>query len=216
MSTLTMPLADAILVSTALLHHASADDITPVITHAAVLELLGNRYLVATDRYSFGRFLLGADDQVDIPEGESPMIPRDALTWVSKITTRSLRRGFAASDYTLRFTWGDTKSGGREVELAIMFDGASERMQTYDVILGNFPPVARLWKDDTGEGKVDAICLSHGSLLKIAADVALFEGKPGNVLLDFTASDNPNKPGPVQYTLGKRWTAAIQPNNVLR
>jgi hypothetical protein len=196
MSTLTMPLADAILASTALLHHASADDITPVITHAAVLELLGNRYLVATDRYSFGRFLLGADDQVDIPEGESPMIPRDSLTWISKIALKSLRRGFAASDYTLRFTWGDTTSGGIELELAIMWEGKPERVQTYDVYKGNFPPVARLWKDDTSEGRVDAVALSHGSLLKIAADIALFVGKSqSSATLDFTTSDG-NKPGP--------------------
>lgn len=230
MPSLTMPLADAILSAKALLNHASKDDITPVICTAAVLELDGKHYLVATDRYSFGRFRL---DILDILDGDpvGGMIPRAALEWVSKITVKGLRNEYAAGlapdngGYSIRYQWTDIPDvpRGTDVEVAIIRDGKSERSQTFDGLEGNFPPVAKLWKDDTSEeAGQQQIILNHAAFTKIAADIALFHGKGhnGSARLNLTASTNPNRPGPVQYTLGQgageRWTAAIQPNLELR
>lgn len=219
-NTLTMPLDDAILASKALLNHASTDDIAPVIMGAAVVEHDGARYLVASDRYSFGRFKLGAVDTFDGEPGV--IIPRDALLWVSKVIPKSLRMGKNLNaKYTIRITWTSDSDvptiRAIDVEAAILLDGAVERSQRFDAANGNFPPVARLWKDDlSSEEPLSAVALSHKSLLKIAADIALFEGKDkAAVNLQFR-SESGNKPGPVQYSMGpaSRWTAGIQPNTL--
>lgn len=228
MHTLAMPLDDAILASKALLHHVSNDDMTPVIMHAAVQEHDGKRYLVATDRYSFGRFMLGA---FDIFEGDpGQLIPRDALTWVSKIIPKGLRRpwstGVSPEDggYSIKFTWtpvpGDhlPSNPRHELEVAIIFEEKPERSQTYDVPSGNFPPVVRLW-NESAEFAIPALALSHGSLTKAAADLALFEGKNSQSAVRFTFTGSSSiKPGPVQCQMGPggRWTAALQPSLLLR
>lgn len=222
---LRMPLADAILAAKALLNHVSTDDVTPVITHAAIVEHDGQKYLVGTDGYSFGRFLLGDQDHFEGEVGQ--MIPRDALTWISKIVPKGLRRPFESltreDGYSLQLTWTtatDTPKG-HEVDAAIVLNGKVERSQTYDVAIGNFPPVARLWRDDTVEqGPLTKVTLNHAALTKVAADVALFSGKGhnGSASLQFHSDPETRKPAPVQYTLGAgdRWTAAIQPNLDLR
>lgn len=225
MHTLTMPIEDAILASKALLNHASTDDITPIICGAAVLELDGKHYLVATDRYSFGRFLLGTHDKFEGEAGQ--IIPRDALTWVSKIVLKGLRKPFALglqadNGYQVRFSWSSPVEGvakDTEVEVAITYDGKAERSQTYDAFSGNYPPVARLWREgDELDAPVSKVNLSHLSLSKVASDVMLFLGKHDGVTLHFAADKDTGKPAPVQYTLGDggRWTAALQPNLMLR
>ncbi len=249
MHTLTMPLADAILASKALLNHVSkdgglylaagtrgVDDVTPVITHAAVVDLEGKYYLVGTDRYSFGRFALG---EADVRDGEwpteaAPMIPRAALDWVAKIAVKALRNQKAVSlsgdeGYFIRWSWTPGLVEGEnsehpgtptvEVEVAIVRGGKSERTQVFDVYKGNFPRVSRLWRDASA-GPIEEVALSHLSLAKIAADLALFAGKDqgASARLQFSANPSTGKPSPVQYTLGRddRWTAAIQPNMILR
>lgn len=222
MHTLTMPISDAILASKALLHHVSTDDIIPVVCHAAIVEHDGSQYLIATDRYSFGRFKLGTSDTFEGEVGQ--MIPSAALDWVAKINLKGLRRPYAIgmtdSGYTVRYTWTPTDAPkGTELEVAIVFEGKPERAQTYDVYSGNFPPVVKLWRDGTVPGDpLSEVILSHSSLAKVTADVLLFGGKgEGTVGLQFSADKN-GKPSPVQYTLGAgdRWTAALQPNMKLR
>lgn len=218
MHTLTMPLADAILASKALLNHVGNDDITPIITQAAVIEYEEQKYLVATDRYSFGRFMLGDLDTFDGEPGV--MIPKAALTWVSKIVPKALRRNYfpnatpAEGGYALRFTWtpveGSPNSAQFEVEVAIVILGKTERTQTFDVYSGNYPPVAKLWRGaDVEVTPTTSVRLAPMSLSKIAADIVLFEGKSSGATLELHAPAG--KPGPVQYALGKRWTAAVQP-----
>ncbi len=223
MSTLTMPLDDAMLASKALLNHVSKDDITPIICQAAAVVYRGNRYLVATDRYSIGRFLLG--DQ-DVFEGDfDVMIPRGALLWISKIVPKGLRRGsapaaFHKGGYEVRFTWSaplpDSFRAG-EIQVAIVFAGEVERSQMYDVPYGTYPPVAGLWReDDVVQEATTQVSLSYQSLSKIAADIALFEGKNSghSVILQMHSPDG--KIAPVQYRLGDRWTAVVQPNRYLK
>lgn len=226
MHTLTMPIADAILASKALLNHASKDDVTPIITGAAIVEHDDKQYLVATDRYSFGRFLLGERDSFEGDPGQ--MIPREALVWISKIVPKSLRRAWtvdypiAEGGYGIRLTWTPLEGSGAdamEVEVAIIQGHAdpekikAERSQTFDVTRGNYPPVARLWRDPEEDVLPGSeVALTAMSLSKIAADVTLFEGKGGQTTLCFHFPAE-KKPGPVQYTLG-RWTAAVQPNYV--
>lgn len=218
MHTLTMPLADALLASKALLNHVSTDKVTPVITQAAIVEHNDNRYLVATDRYSFGRFLLGRDDTFTGDPGQ--MFPRDALTWVSKINVKQLRKGWLLASpltdggYGIRFTWTPGEGHGgipMELDVAIIVSDKVERSQTFDVASGNYPPVVRLWRDDDQETHAATnVALSATSLSKIASDVALFESRDASAVLQFDAKEG--KHGPVQYTLGKRWQAAVQPS----
>ena len=218
MSSLTMPIADAILAAKALLNHSSKDDTTPVICGAAVMEHKEQKYIVATDRYSLGRFLLGDSDLHDGEFGK--IIPRDSLVWVSKIVLKALRRGWSTlpveeGGYGVRFVWSpsDSNTGALEVEVSIIFQDKVERSQTFDTPSGTFPPVARLWREADAEVEAATqIGLSALSLTKIAADVALFEGKDGSTFLDLHSSAG--KGAPVQYQLGDRWTAAVQPNNL--
>ena len=220
MSTLTMPLLDSILAAKGLLNHISKDDVTPIIRQAAVIEYMDNRYLVATDRYSIGRFILGAHDAF---EGDfNQTIPSDALLWVSKIMPKTLRRGtapiaFNEGGYVVRFSWSESGagSGKLEIEVAIMFGDKVERSQMYDVVSGTFPEIARLWREsDVAREPTAEVCLSHMSLLKIAADVALFDSKQGSVPLEFHSPGS--KIAPVQYRIGTRWSAIVQPNVNLR
>lgn len=231
MPSLTMPLADAILACKALLHHTSTDDVTPVICGAAVVDHEGRFYLVATDRYSFGRFLLTTSDNVDVESGA--MIPNGALDWVSKINVKGLRNQYALildpdqGGYVIRWSWGINPDGMSttqfsEVEVAIVRSDKTERTQTFDVpSFGKFPSVARLYDEDRATSRLlpPSVMLSHSSLVKVAADTLLFHGKgtTGAVALQF-ASGEDGKPLPVQYELGisGRWTAALQPNLLLR
>jgi hypothetical protein len=208
-----MPLKDAILASKGLLNHVSKDDLTPVIMCAAVLEYEGKKYLVGTDRYSYGRFELTDADEVNTAYGQ--MIPTDALVWVSKIIAKGLRRGLALDSpkvvYSIQYTWTKNHDNpNSELEVVILFEGKPERSQTFDVGSGLYPPIVRLWRqDDYPSVPAVKVKLAHQSLIKIAADLALFSGKDGFVDMNFDAKDG--KHGPIQYALGTRWTAAVQP-----
>jgi hypothetical protein len=215
-----MPLDDAILASKGLLNHASKDDLTPAINGGSVVEHEGKRYLIATDRFSIGRFELGDLDTLTGDAGRQ--IPYAALVWISKVVRKSLRRAavkldLAEGGYGLKMEWSGTGST-TEVAVSIIFDGKSERSQTFDVTPSPFPPVIRLWRPaGMTVNPLSKIALSVQSLTKIAEDVKLFEHRDGATTLNLHSGDGPTgKPAPVEYTVGTRWAAIIQPNLMVR
>lgn len=165
---ITVPLADAIEAFTAVLPHASKDDVTPVLTCVQLsVQDDGKIAFVATDRYTVGRFRTEGEGE---PETKI-LLPREAAEWVAKITVKSLRY---AADAPYRVTV--TEHDKDEITVAISSPTTSriERSQSFKHPgTLNFPPVDRLFPaGDFLIGPATALAPAH--LVKLTTYAAKY------------------------------------------
>lgn len=201
----TYDLADAVTAAAAVLPHMPKDDVTPVITTA----LVDHYHWLATDRFTVAQYAVkrtGDDADKTMP---GIMVPREAVEWVAKIVLKKLR-AWPSPDYALTISQSMRTGTQGDVVVAIVNGEHVERSQSFDVVLGNFPPVGRLvaeWKPAT-EPVVQMLGPVH--LEKVTGFAKRhyperpLEAEPGH-------SDNPGKPGPMRVTIGSL-VALVQPN----
>lgn len=227
MSTLTIPLALMRDVATLLLPHASDDDITPVITTAALQQEDGKLWLIATDRYSVARYDLTGEAGVSL-DGEPFLIPRDTMLWITRqlVTKNLLNQYGAASEfnkggYRLEIHQHSDDDGKSPwVRVTLLRSGDSnispevEQLREFIGVRGNYPPAGRLFKEERTE--VATVTLGADQLAKVVKNARQLNGRNGAVTWSFTPTENPNKPGPVYARLSRRFDLMIQPNAELR
>lgn len=148
--TVTMPLGIGIQSAAAMLTSASKDDVTPVLVSA----YFTGTELQATDRYKIARFPMPTETEdandASLILGSPFLIPRDALVWASKVILKSLRfgtsRGKSEGNYSLKYErTGDDHQPGTVTVSVVDPRGEVERSQAFDGVIGNFPPVEKLF-----------------------------------------------------------------------
>lgn len=174
---LEVPLMVAIRSAAAMLTCISKDAVTEVLTVA----FFSGTELFATDRYKVARFpmpIAPGNDNERLTLGEPFLIPSDALTWVSKLTLRSLEYGRGPAltvvdrGYTVRYE-RDAAATVVTASVVNMF-GVVERSEAFEGMTGNYPPLQRLFDrspaldtdpqmfDPAFLGPVLAYCAKHG------------------------------------------------------
>jgi hypothetical protein len=216
--TITIPFTQATKAFGSVLPHASKDPVTPIITYVGVTPIPdeeGKSYVVATDRYSVGRYTINA--VVDQPD-DAPMfaVTRPVAEYISKLTPAGLRYGKTVlSPYGIRITKFAESSS---ILVEVLYDDNVEKSQAFDTtIAANFPPVLRLFPDldDEKARGVDAVALSTSILTKAIASHK-FAADDKNDAITFHLFHSPNgKPAPVYAKVGM-CEMLLQPNLLLR
>lgn len=226
---ITPPYSETLLAGLgAVLLHASKDDVTPAINAVRV----SSRTFVATDRYTVGEWTHN-ESAPDTQDGFT--IPRGAAEWLTKQTAKALNRDaraitvspndepavtieFTADSITIRerFTENDGTPSTRV--LAVTTFGS---MAAY-----SFPPVARLFPDRDAEPDAAParVALNPAYIERFTKGAVKTGERHAPLTMTYTATSNPNKPGPVLFTFGRKENGAtyppfrglIQPNLLLR
>lgn len=145
--TLTLPLVEAKQAFAAVLPHVSTDDVTPVITCAQI----EGKSILATDRYTVARH------ELSVESPEPFMLHRSAVAWVARVNLRNLANHLNPASYSLKIEMPrrepDDKIKRVLAQLTISSEMyGDEQMRKFDTVVGNFPPVGRLfneWKPAT-------------------------------------------------------------------
>lgn len=206
-ATATLDLAEAAWFARALLAGASTDDVTPVITGVNITISKGRIQGTSTDRYRVHE----AHIEDDTITGDSTFLaPGDALRWIVKNVAYFGRAGsFDGPKVTI--TVVPTKDGPGTIALEMSRHIDSRVISYTDTLVkGNFPPVHRLFeiaeKAEVTDARSTAINLDF---LTKARSLARDRHEPAT--FKYTATDNPNKPGPLLLTF-RDGRALIQPN----
>ena len=237
---ITLPLFEAIEACAAVLPHASTDDVTPVITCASIT---GDR-IVATDRYSVGTFKLshqlddGAaimlpldalkwvarivtkhliDDPrlmaldsytvtIEAPESTTPGRPPKFWPGVKPVT------GASAAGLAEAQAWRDKQVVAVSVESK---QHGVEMLRKFRPVFGNFPPVGRLIDEHKPSREHPTVALGPRQLEKFTGYAKKYH-RDAALKFTLSATDNPNKPGPVFITIGDKFVGLLQPNLLLR
>lgn len=205
-ATVQLDVADAVWFARALLAGSSTDDVTPVICASQITVSKGRIEGTSTDRYRVHSVFI-EDEQI---KGDSKfLIPAGALQWIVKNATYFGRAG-SFDGPTLTITVKPGAPAGT-VELAIR-RAVDTRVISYtdELVKGNFPPVYRLFDvAEKAEVTPDRETAINLDFLSKARNIARDRHEPA--ALKYTATDNPNKPGPllVSFRSGR---ALIQPN----
>ncbi|WP_448812148.1 hypothetical protein [Agromyces bauzanensis] len=198
--TLTVPIAEAIAAFSAVLPHSTKDPITPILGTV----LVSGRSIIATDRYTVGRYTFETSEAT-----EDFLVPREAAEWVSKIVTRGLRRATRAGSTSEGYGIELAVVGGA-VNVSIVFgegdDYAVERMQQFDPApstADRFPPVARLIPEDpASRPEASFVALSPENLEKVTGWAKKY-AKNEAVHFTLAAAENgSDKPAPVYFKIG--------------
>lgn len=223
--TLTFPLAEAIAAFSAVLPHASKDDMRPVICAAMVT----HEYVIATDRYSVGRWTWhtgiqpNVSDDVKLAQAANNLtteivIPCEAVEWVTKIALAKLRHTSGNSSFgvnlyalTITKTVSEDHKVQDDITLAITFSGKVERSQAFDVMVGNYPPVNRLLEDWEPADNAVPVGIEPSRLERVTT-FAKRTYKEQPVKMEIGKTSNPSKPGPMRLTIDQL-TAIIQPES---
>lgn len=214
MSTLAIPYTAELAAGiAAVIAHASKDAVTPILCGAR----FDRRYVVATDRYTVGRYehtthpesvaRYGEEGPTDPDAGW--WIPTDALVWLSKQAAtlkHAIRSGLllVISADTLTIHYGESETGTIAASLHYTADG------------GNFPPVARLFpekSDDAIDGFPPAWLGvdSFTKLSKSGTAIGRAEKKKNiPIRFQFQAGEG-RKLAPVLAHIGDRFDSLIQP-----
>lgn len=183
-TTLTLPYHEAVAAAKIVYTGTAMDTVTPVLMLAS-WERESNR-LVATDRYCVVTYeITGAE-----VEGDQPiLIPRDLLLWVGKLKPTSHEK--------VRITVGE-----RTITAEVVSEsGHASASQVAERVVGNFPPVARLfdaWSSATDAGPVG---LSPKLLKQLLMPLAVaFKTDP--LTFELGQSEHEYKSAPVRITKG--------------
>lgn len=216
LTTITVPFTEAVNAFNALLPHAPKSDVNPVING---VHWAADGTLLATDRYTVGRykpeFVQYAGD-----EFQGATLPYDAVKWVAAMRPAKLSLGAReARNYWLRFTFD---SSGQDVRIDL---GWGESFQTseasvrFALVPGNYPPVARLFPDESTQFGVNGpLNLKADFLARIGTAVKWLDDRTlnGCARFQFMKAPYDGKPGPVYVQVGDRFDALVQPNLLLR
>lgn len=212
---LTVPFGETVNAFNALTPYMGKDTSTPII---CALQISPEGTLVATDRYTVGRYKLenpvwAGDDFA------GATLPVEAVKWVAAMRPLKLAMGKnQAHEYVFRFTF-DSSVDSVQIELGFGADFiTAEQSARFMLVKGNFPPVARLFPDDSTEFALSGpISLKTEFLVRVDKAVKWVGDSNGGVArFRFTKTDNPNKPGPAYVRVGERFDALIQPNLLVR
>ena len=225
-TTITLPLAEAAEAVAAVTPHLSKDDVTPLITQAAIVTKDGTSHLVATDRYSVGTVKLTRSP--DDTENDM-LLTLPVLGWIAAIKPTTLRKATVLDTrYAVRLTVTPTTpatSGFSLVELLVVSDPAAdlseatevERSQRFDppyVPATGFPPVLRLFNLEPVT-EASPVSLSLANLAKITAYMTKRNQREEGAKFTLLRSEQQGRPGPVLVEVGVL-RALLQPNLLLR
>lgn len=202
MATIVLDRDAAKLLVDVALSAASRDDITPVICGAHVSVEGGKLRVTATDRYRVHTALIEAksiDGEVDA------IIPRVALQWLAK--NRTYFGGNRRDLHRVRIDIGAHFMGGiKPIPGALSIMVSESETDDADCVawngrhtLGNFPPVLKLMETARQAAPAAATPLLNLAFVGSINRLARFTGAP--VRVKFTESANPNKPGPVYFSV---------------
>ncbi|MBT2484790.1 hypothetical protein J7E28_08760 [Microbacterium sp. ISL-108] len=220
---LEIPLSVAIQSAAAMLTSASKDDVTPVLTTAH----FDGTHLNATDRYKVARFEMPtkpASEEGRLTLGEAFLIPRAALEWVTKITVKSLRQsGILSGLYTIRYERESDPRGegyqnapGTVTVSVVDHAGKTERSQAFDGVVGNFPPVARLFPENPDEEVTTGTQAFNPAYMGvILAYIAKYSDRGAPFRFRVAQSNAGHKLAPALIT-GAGASFLIQPHLILR
>jgi hypothetical protein len=240
-TSITMPFTEAVGAFNALAPHMSKDAGTLVITGVYVT---AEGTLVATDRYTVGRYIPTYDTHdflrprmVTSDGFDGAILPADAVKFVAKMRATALNGGkFAAQHHAVRLVFDSSEGQVVRVELLSgvnweRYDDAESntpdvvQSARFELVAGKFPPVERVFPDDTTEFALtaNAVSLKTEFLARVDTAVKWLGGRSDTARFQFMKTDNPNKPGPVYVTVfcdvgpavGK-FDSLIQPNLLLR
>lgn len=182
--TLTLPYREAVEAAKIVYTGTSIDKVTPVLQLVSWERESGR--LVATDRYCVVTYeIAGAE-----VEGEDPiLIPRELILWASKLKPTPHEK--------VRFTMEE-----RTVTVEVVSeDGRVSASQVAERIVGNFPPVARLFDAWSPAESAGPVGLSPKMLKQILAPLAVaFKTEP--LTFELGHSELSAKSAPVRITKG--------------
>lgn len=224
MSTIELPYTAEMLSGMfAVAQHTTKDDVTPAIHAVKVTP----RFFVATNRYTVGRWehnteadagpLTAEGVLVNDPDAVV-LVPRKAAEWLAKQLPKVLGvedpRNLSESPYVVVFTPESVtvKWAGN--------DGAILAVTRFEVVVGNFPPVERLFPEVRSSDRLDdfmpVVSLKPEFLEMFIRGAKRTVVREAPMRFQLQKSDNPNKPGPVLITFADRFTGLLQPNILLR
>lgn len=214
MPSVMMGLLDAKLLASALVPHASRDDITPPIKNIVLGGEHGN-YAYATDRYTVGRYDLTHIVE-DFPE-EVLYIPRDLLSAIRSLGPASLVDHHTESNYRLvietvdigKMKYTKAKVLWHDEELG----DTLHWMRTWNTITDRgFPPIGRLFQD-LYEGGAGTALLGPEHVDKFTGYAKRIRER---VAVSFTSSERTKNLSPILIEIGTRFKGLLQPNLLVR
>lgn len=216
---LEIPLSTAIQSAAAMLTSASKDDITPILTAAH----FDGADMIATDRYKVARFPMPtkpATEDRRVTLGAAFLIPRAALEWVAKVTTKSLRAPHMVDTYTIRYEATPDAKGragvpGTVAVSVVDYAGKTERSQAFDGITGNFPPVARLFPGEDAQPAAITQAFNPAYMIEILNYCKKFSDRGAPFKMAFYGDGDQRKMNPALIE-GAGASFLIQPNLILR
>lgn len=225
------PFTEGVAAFNAVLPHAAGkNEPTRVITG---VRLTAEGNLVATDRYTVGRyrpdyeshdFLRPRKHGDDFP---GATLPVEAVKWITAMRATKLAAGkYSVSSYAIRLV---VDLDAQMVKVALVrgvdwerYDDheddvdAVEQSAQFALLGGNFPPVDRLFPNETTKFGTDAVSLKMDLVMRIATATKWLGDRNDVARFQFTQNANSDKPGPVFVTVGDRFDSLIQPNLLLR
>jgi hypothetical protein len=194
-------------------HAAGSREVSEVITGAHITT---KGMLLATDRYTVGQY---TPPTVDIDGGfEGATVPIEAVKFVAKMRATQLGMGKnMAHEYAVRLIFQPEILNFR-IELGYVSADQwnMESSATFTQITGNYPPVARLFPDESTEFGIERPLRLNTAFLARIQTATKWLGSDATAVFRFVHSDNPNKPGPVYVEVGGSFKALIQPNMSVR
>lgn len=197
--------------------YASDDEVTPVITcvHIAPVEGGGVR-LMATDRYQVGEITIPSLTLEDAPE-KGMLLDPIVTSYIRGITKRQLLMPKSIAEYTITLEapnpdvpmgpeLAEARKHARVTATLTNPEGEVEQMRALQAGLGNFPPLHRLFPDDTWKPGIDSIMLSPSLLANLSITARALTGRPRGqaaVRFDFFAPEGAKKDHPVLITYGE-------------
>lgn len=226
---LEIPFEEAVEAFASVLPHTSSDKVTPVLTALSItVDEEGLAYLIATDRYSVGRYQFSTTPLFSEAVTEI-RVSKEAALWISKLKTAGLRHWFKGMDnlYFIRIAIepGTAPSGSDstiKVDLVYCLSSESSTGGTVEVTqsfnaapAGNFPPVNRLFAIDSELHSPVSITFAGGQLGKFVKSFsAIADAK--TMTFQGASSSSPNKPGPMLVTISDRFNGLVQPHLMAR
>lgn len=238
-TTLTMPFTEAVAAFNAVMPHIGKDPAARVIEGMYVSP---EGALLATDRYTVGRYMPAYDShdyfraRLESDGFQGAILPLDAVKFIAKMrATQFSANKWATQFYAIRLTFDS--SDGPVVRIQVLSGVNWERYNDaysndpdivqsarFDLIGGNYPPVNRLFPDDSTEFGASTLSLKTSFLVRVDTAVKWLGGSNGCARFQFMkVGDNPNKPGPVHALVfgeiggaSGKFEALIQPNLLIR
>lgn len=215
---LEIPLSVAMQSAAAMLTSAAKDsEVTDVIKSAR----FDGAELFATDRYKVARFPMPTQPAAEdrrLTLGAAFLIPRAALEWVTKITTKSLRAPRMVDSYTIRYEQEDSShagDGGTLTASVVDYAGKTERSQAFDNVTGNFPPVARLFPAEDAQPAAMTQAFSPEYMIEILNYCKKFSDRGAPFKMTTYGNEGTNKMQPALIE-GAGASFLLQPNLILR